>query len=187
MNDLEVWKIAKVEFESSGLLISSHGRVKNKYFEDRAIGDNGFGYQKVAISKLGEKSTKNFYIHRLVASYFLPKTKDGCDQVNHIDGDKKNNHYTNLEWVSAKTNIKHMHENGLNKNRIELKSIKILPNDIIREAYRAVKTKQLGVNQAAIKHGMPRTTLSSIVNKRTRRDVTDEVDIQLKEIQHAKN
>lgn len=183
MNDLEVWKIVELSFESNGLLISSHGKVKNKNFTDRWIGDNGFGYQKVAISKLGERSCKNFYIHRLVASKFLPNSN--YDQVNHIDGDKSNNHYSNLEWVSAKGNIKHMHENGLNKNRIEMKSIKILPSDIIRKAYYAVKTKELGVNQAAIKFGMPRTTLSSIVNKRSRRDITDQIDAEL-ELQYVK-
>ena len=97
-------------------------------------------------------------------------------QVNHIDGDKSNNHVSNLEWVTPKENIRHMHENGLNKGRAEFGTTTTLPDDIIAEAYYCVKTGSHGVAEAATKFGMPRTTLSCIVNKRSRRSVTDEVD-----------
>ncbi len=35
----------------------------------------------------------------------------------------------------------------------------------------------LGIAESAKKYGMPRTTLSSIMNKRSRRDVTDNCDL----------
>jgi len=37
-------------------------------------------------------------IHRLVGIHFLEKT-DGKDEIDHIDRNKKNNHYTNLRWA----------------------------------------------------------------------------------------
>jgi len=43
MKDLEIWKIYNVGFESTGLLVSSHGRVKNIEWGDRKINDNGNG------------------------------------------------------------------------------------------------------------------------------------------------
>jgi NUMOD4 motif/HNH endonuclease len=51
---------------------------------------------------------KSYKVHRLVALSFVenlcPDTKT---QVNHMDGNKKNNHYLNLEWVTPGENQKH--------------------------------------------------------------------------------
>ena len=48
----------------------------------------------------------NHSIHRLVAETFIPNPYNKSE-VNHIDGNKSNNHYSNLEWVTAKENTEH--------------------------------------------------------------------------------
>lgn len=45
-------------------------------------------------------------IHRLVAINFIPNPNN-FSQVNHIDGNKDNNHASNLEWCTAQHNITH--------------------------------------------------------------------------------
>jgi hypothetical protein len=55
---------------------------------------------------------KTLYIHRLVASAFLENNK-GYSQINHKDGNKKNNSVENLEWCSASQNMTHAYENNL--------------------------------------------------------------------------
>jgi hypothetical protein len=45
--------------------------------------------------------------HRLVAEAFLGLPEDETWTVNHIDGNKTNNHYSNLEWLPHSENVKH--------------------------------------------------------------------------------
>ena len=48
----------------------------------------------------------SFLVHRLVALTYLPESySDEKNTVNHIDENKINNHYTNLEWVDMLTNV----------------------------------------------------------------------------------
>ena len=77
---------------------------------------NHKGYLMV---KMYDKSTgrkRTVPVHRLVANTFIGD-KPGKDyQVNHIDGNKKNNRITNLEWVTCKENINHGWAHGLYKH-----------------------------------------------------------------------
>mgnify|MGYP003362066879 FL=1 len=59
------------------------------------------GYLIVSLSKNGKK--KNFYVHRLVAEAFIPKTETKND-VNHINENKHDNRAKNLEWCTKKYN-----------------------------------------------------------------------------------
>lgn len=65
------------------------------------------GYQVVSLYKDGlyRKSS----IHRLVAQAFIPNP-NGMPQVNHIDGNKLNNSVENLEWCTARQNIRHKYD-----------------------------------------------------------------------------
>lgn len=47
-----------------------------------------------------------------MAEHFIPNPKSRL-QVNHIDGDKFNNHIDNLEWVSQSENEIHAIKNNL--------------------------------------------------------------------------
>ena len=51
---------------------------------------------------LGRK-TVPLYVHRLVASAFIPNPNE-LPQVNHINGNKLDNRKENLRWVSVSEN-----------------------------------------------------------------------------------
>lgn len=57
---------------------------------------------------------KRIAVHRLVAFAWLPAPpSDKHTWINHKDGDKGNNHYSNLEWTTISQNIKHAFDTGL--------------------------------------------------------------------------
>jgi hypothetical protein len=62
------------------------------------------GYLYCSLSK--ERKLKHHKVHRLVALNFIPNLENK-PQVNHKDGNKKNNKIENLEWCTAKENVQH--------------------------------------------------------------------------------
>ena len=91
-------------------LVSDDGKVFSK-FSGRLLvcKPRDDGYVTTALRK-GEKS-KNVYIHRLVLEAFGPTNKK--ETINHKDGNKLNNHISNLEWNTYTENNKHAIETGL--------------------------------------------------------------------------
>ena len=68
------------------------------------------GYYYVVLYKNSKGYHKN--IHRLIAEHFIDNLNN-LPCVNHIDGDKKNNSLSNLEWCSHQYNIQHTYKNHL--------------------------------------------------------------------------
>ena len=111
--DVEEWKPIK-EYEES-YEVSSFGNIRSL---DRTIvyGDKRGNYHnrkgqilKPTLSNGYETvslSGKTFTVHYLVAKHFVTGYKEGY-VVNHIDYNKNNNFYKNLEWVTQSDNILH--------------------------------------------------------------------------------
>lgn len=173
---MEVWKEYVPKFDSSKNYVSNFGSIKCGKGCIKNQHDNGAGYMTINVYNRENKKSEKRYIHRLVAELFLPEPSRECIQVNHKDGDKSNNHVSNLEWVSPKDNIMHMHNNNLNVNRANHGSTNRYSKSVVALAYSKVVAGVLGVGEAAKMFNMPRTTLSSIVNKRSWCELTDGID-----------
>lgn len=79
---------------------------------------NSDGYPQTVIIN---KKAKNGYrqsvtLHILVALAFVDNPNN-LPEVNHKDGNKENNHYSNLEWCTRAYNIEHCHRLGLRSSR----------------------------------------------------------------------
>ena len=67
------------------------------------------GYRKVMLSK--DNIRKTYNIHSIVANAFYGKRPENLD-VAHLDGNKLNNHYLNLRYVTRKENNSHKRLHG---------------------------------------------------------------------------
>lgn len=107
---MEIWKTIK---KYPNYEVSTHGRVKKKSNGRilKATNDSR-GYPAVTILDKYGQHTKN--VHRLSAETFIPNPENKLT-VNHKDGDKRNNHISNLEWNTMSENVKHAYDNGLKR------------------------------------------------------------------------
>lgn len=95
------------------------------------------GYLRVDLSKNNQGSS--IKVHRLVAMAFIPN-ESNKPQINHIDGNKKNNHVDNLEWCTNGENQIHAYAHGLNhhaetsgRKKVEVQMIDPLTGKIVDE------------------------------------------------------
>lgn len=113
----------------SRYLISNFGGVIRRDFIDkRGIyhcevrlnpGIGNLGYYVLYSSFNGKNVGK--VLHRLVADLFVPNPR-GLNEVNHIDGNKKNSISSNLEWCTHRENMEHAIKTGLFVPKIGFKS-----------------------------------------------------------------
>lgn len=96
------------------------------------------GYLTTALYNQDQGRYIQVKVHRLVARLFSPipprHSERAYDdlQVNHLDGDKLNNYYENLEWVTNVENMDHARKAGLFSNEITVLAKNIQTEEISR-------------------------------------------------------
>lgn len=110
-NSIEIWK--DIEGYEGMYQVSNMGRVRaldrvkpnsgGQIAKGHILpqSDNGHGYRFVSLWKFNKG--RRFYVHRLVASAFIPNPNN-FPIINHKDENKSNNRYENLEWCTQKYN-----------------------------------------------------------------------------------
>lgn len=152
----EEWK----EYEDAGIkyLISNLGRT----FSPEII---GYRHHKVELKQ--HESKKGYLtvhlksglkaIHRLVAILFIPNPLN-LPQVNHKDGNKKNNKVDNLEWCDNSYNQKHAWALGLISNTGMKSPRRILDENQVKEIF----FSQLPHKAIAEKYGIEKSGVNKI-------------------------
>ena len=113
----EVWKI--IPYADKHYEASNYGRIKSFCYdkEEGRVVKPGVIKGFLNVSFMSEGKKKSFLVHKLTADLFVDKTKPEQDTVIHLDWNKSNNHYTNLEWVMKEEAYKRMFERIHEKRR----------------------------------------------------------------------
>lgn len=109
----EEWKVVK---DFPFYKISNYGRLMNKYGRilKPRLQNSGYYFYSLYDGR-GREFQTQITVHKLVMTSFVGDNK-GYD-INHIDGNKLNNHISNLEYITHSENAKHAYSIGINKGR----------------------------------------------------------------------
>lgn len=132
----EQWK--PLPFTDKKYEVSNYGRVKSYCYEKekgRIIKCRNVGGFMVVDLLVNEKR-QHFCVHKLTAELFLPMPAPEQNVVIHLDWNKRNNHFSNLCWVTREESYQRMHDrlaenrkiNGkrVTNSRLEKDDIKVL-------------------------------------------------------------
>jgi hypothetical protein len=141
-------------------LISDDGRVYSTYSKRLLkCSLNEHGYHHVELWRKGKG--KKFFVHRLVIENF--GDEEPKRTVNHIDGNKINNHISNLEWATHEENNIHAIKTGL---RPSLKNNKKLSTPVEQRDLNGNLIKVFpSIKQASIETGVDQTDISRGIRK----------------------
>lgn len=90
----------KYEVSEDGQIRSVDGRIVGQWRSDQ-------GYMRAKLS--GPRAEVR--VHRIVAEAFCANP-DMLPAVNHLDSNRSNNHWTNLEWCTQAENLAHAQAKG---------------------------------------------------------------------------
>lgn len=170
----EIWRDIR-DYEGQ-YQISNFGRCKSLARKNW----NGYGYWYSNETYLKERPVRGYLnyqlrkhsklksigIHQLVARAFIPNPLN-LTEVNHIDGNKHNNHISNLEWCTHAENMKHAGKNNLMRKGINHPNTKATP-EIIEEIYTKYMSGLYTQKQLENEYKISRGRISVIIKERNK-------------------
>lgn len=143
--------------------ISENGLVYSFYTNKTLNFKKTNAYLEVGLTK--NKKYRICKVHKLVAESFLENPYN-LKYVNHKDGNKRNNHYSNLEFCTLSYNQKHAYDNGLKRRlkgeknpNCKLKEFEV--RDILNNCI--IGDKNCGCSHFAKKYNVSIAQISRIV------------------------
>jgi len=123
-----------------------YSKYTNEYLTKTPLGK----YDSVHLYKGDGSKGKSLTVHRLVAKTYFPNP-DNLPEVNHKDGNKRNNRADNLEWKTRSGNAMHARESGIMNTHKKAVYQMDMDGNIIKE-FESIKqaSDQTGIHNRSI-------------------------------------
>jgi hypothetical protein len=170
----EIWK--DIEGYEGLYQISNQGRIRSlersvyhpitkiqKIPEKILKPDLRKGYLAVSLCINGFK--KSFLIHRIVAKHFV-LNHFNKPEVNHLDGNKSNNYYLNLEWATSSENQIHAVKTFLQKSGSKHSNSKLDETKAIK-----IKNSALSLSKLSEIYGVSKSCIYSVKKSKTWKNI----------------
>lgn len=174
----EIWKIipkhtsysasnfGRIKSEDKEMLHNVHGTLYVRKGRILTQQQGKFGYLRVGLSYPNKKVVMES-VHRLVALAFLANPNNKRT-VNHIDGNKSNNHLSNLEWNTHKENVDHSIKLGIKAQAKGIQFINRTKFDELQiRVIKSLKDSKVRHVDIAKYFGVHRITINDILNSRS--------------------
>jgi len=129
--------------------IRKAGAVLAPFFRDN-------GYVQIVLHTNG--NARRFLIHRLVAITFLGQQPTPLHEVAHLNGNRRNNHYSNLCWVLHRENEAHKNLHGTLRRgsqvgtaRLDEPKVRLIKSLLRSGKSKPILAQQFGVSASTIR------------------------------------
>ena len=150
--DDEEWK--EITFTDFKYEVSSYGNVRSycqnsengKILNPSKIG----GFKVVSLKYNG--GSKHFLVHKLVAELFVPKVSSDQTVVIHLNWEKGNNHYSNLQWSTKSESYLRMHKRLQEERKKKGKVV----------TYSKLKTEEVALVKSMLERGVKQKLIAKM-------------------------
>lgn len=151
--------------------IMNHGTTYLSKERILKFGIDSNGYALVVLSKFNKHQSVR--VHRLVATAFV-YNQNHQNIVNHIDGNKLNNVYTNLEWTTSSENNSHAYKSGLKiaaKKTGRISPLRKLTYSQAKEIKNLYRTNKYSRKQISKILNIPRHLINDVLSNNCYKEV----------------
>ncbi len=120
-----------------------------------------YGYHIVVLHNYNK--SVHMRVSRLVGQYFVPNPYNK-PIIDHLDGDKTNNHYTNLEWVTYSENTQRAFDMKLIENKKGFEDSQSIPVIYLVE-HNPIGIVFGSISEASKYFGMSKSSIIRIANE----------------------
>lgn len=176
MDELEIWKpipryiglyevssLSRVRSLDRIVVVRGHPMMASKTLRGKILKKwiAQVGYWMVSLGRDGKLT--QYYVHRLVAEAFI-QNPSNLPNIDHKDGDKTNDNFTNLEWVTQPENMSRARIACIEKTGRAMAKCKLKPEEVllIRELIQSSSSRELG-----LRFGVSYATIEDAVARRT--------------------
>ena len=166
-----------------GYKVSDHGRVRNRQGQILQPTDS-WSKPYLRVRMQISKKQVNRKIHHLVLEAFRGPRPEGTE-TNHKDGNKSNNHISNLEWVTRSENSLHAYRTGLRSGFLGSSNGRSKIKDSNLAKIAQMRANGSSHREIGERFGVTKSTIQAILSGKKWPHKKAQIDVMIRRVEEA--